>query len=123
MKHAVNMASLVLLAGCVSLYAQAPAASRAIGAVTAIDAAAQQITIKTDVGPEMKLTLKDDTSYMRVGLGEKDLKNAVKIALSDIAVGDRVLARGAGGQDNMSLTAASVVVMSKADIAKKHEGR
>jgi len=58
---------------------------------------------------------------MRVGLGEKDLKNAVKIALSDIAVGDRVLARGAGGQDNTSLTAASVVVMSKADIAKKHE--
>jgi co-chaperonin GroES (HSP10) len=89
--------------------------------VTAVDAGAGQITIKTDAGAAMKLTLKDNTSYMRVGLGEKDLKNATKIALSDIAVGDRVLARGVAGEDNASLAATSVVVMSKADIAKKHE--
>ena len=112
--------ALVLLGGCALLRAQAPASGRAIGAVTVIDAAAQQITIKTDAGAEMKLALKGNTSYMRVGLGEKDLKNAVKIALSDIAVGDRVLARGAAGQDT-SLTATSIVVMTKADIAKKHE--
>src|SRR6185503_934827 len=68
-----------------------------------------------------KIALKGNTSYLRVGLGEKDLKNAAKIALSDIAVGDRVLARGAAGEDNTSLAASSVVVMSKADIAKKHE--
>jgi hypothetical protein len=115
------LTALVLLGGCALLRAQAPASGRAIGAVTVIDAAAQQITVKTDAGAEMKLALKDNTSYMRVGLGEKDLKNAVKIALSDIAVGDRVLARGAAGQDNASLTATSIVVMTKADIAKKHE--
>jgi hypothetical protein len=89
--------------------------------VTAIDAGARQITIKTDTGADMKLILKDSTSYMRVGLGEKDLKNATKIALSDIAVGDRVLARGAAGEDSTSLAATSVVVMSKSDIARKHE--
>jgi hypothetical protein len=116
------LASLVLFAGCcVRLNAQAPASGRAIGAVTAIDTTAQQITIKSDAGVEMKLALKDNTSYMRVGLGEKDLKNAVKISLSDIAVGDRVLARGAAGPDNTSLAATSVVVMSKAELAKKHE--
>jgi hypothetical protein len=121
MNNAVYMATLVLLGGCACLQAQSPASGRAIGAVTVIDPAAQHITIKTDAGAEMKLALKDNTSYMRVGLGEKDLKNAVKIALSDIAVGDRVLARGAAGQDNTSLTATSIVVMTKADIAKKHE--
>jgi hypothetical protein len=121
MRNAVYLASLILLAGVALLDAQAPSASRAIGAVTAIDAAAQQITIKTDAGAEMKLNLKDNTSYMRVGLGEKDLKNAAKIALNDVAVGDRVLARGAAGTEGASLTVTSVVVMSKAELAKKHE--
>src|SRR5262245_44933677 len=112
MKNAMGLVALFLLGGSVCLRAQTPPATRAIGAVTAIDAAAQQITIKTDAGAEMKLALKENTSYMRVGLGEKDLKNAVKIALSDIGVGDRVLARGAAGQDNSSLAATSIVVMS-----------
>jgi len=51
----------------------------------------------------------------------KDLKNAAKIALGDLAVGDRVLARGKAGADAASLTATSIVVMTQADLAKKHE--
>src|SRR3954470_9780835 len=66
--------SLILLLTS-TLYPQSPPA-RAIGAVTAIDAPSGQITIKTDAGAEMKLTLKENTSFMKVGLGEKDLKNA-----------------------------------------------
>src|SRR6266567_63121 len=46
MKHAMYMAALVLLGGSVCLRAQAPASMRAVGAVTVIDAAAPQITIK-----------------------------------------------------------------------------
>ena len=122
MKSPMFVVSLILLAASVRpLAAQAPAAGRAIGAVTAIDAAAKQITIKTDAGAETKVALQDSTSYQRVPPGEKDLKNAAKIELSDLAVGDRVLARGKAGADAASLTATSIVVMTQADLAKKHE--
>ncbi len=121
MKSPILMVSLVLLVACLGpLAAQAPA-GRAIGAVTAIDAAAKQITIKTDAGAETKVALQESTSYQRVPPGEKDLKNAAKIALSDLAVGDRVLARGKAGADAASLAATSIVVMTQADLAKKHE--
>jgi Cu/Ag efflux protein CusF len=121
MKSPILMVSLLLLPACLCpLAAQAPT-GRAIGAVTAIDAAAKQITLKTDAGAETKIALQDSTSYQRVPPGEKDLKNAAKIALSDLAVGDRVLARGKAGADAASLTATSIVVMTQADLAKKHE--
>jgi len=121
MKSPILMVSLVLLVACLGpLAAQAPA-GRAIGAVTAIDVAAKQITIKTDAGAETKVALQESTSYQRVPPGEKDLKNAAKIALGDLAVGDRVLARGKAGADAASLTATSIVVMTQADLAKKHE--
>ena len=95
---------LLLLAACLRpAVAQAPAAGRAIGTVIAIDAAAKQITIKSDAGAETKVMLQDSTSYWRVPPGEKDLKNAAEISLSDLAVGDRVLARGKAGDGGARL--------------------
>jgi len=89
--------SLVLLVACLGpLAAQAPA-GRAIGAVTAIDVAAKQITIKTDAGAETKSRVGRKAPAISVCAREKDLKNAAKIALGDLAVGDRVLARGKAG--------------------------
>jgi Cu/Ag efflux protein CusF len=122
MKNASTILSLLLLAGgCVfQVEAQAPAADRAIGAVTTIDAGTRQMTIKTDAGAEVSVVLQERTNYLRVG-ADLNLKNAAKIALGDIAVGDRVAARGALSEDKKSLTATSIVVMTKADIAKKHE--
>jgi hypothetical protein len=117
MRNALSTLSLVLLAG--ALQAQAPApANRATGTVTVIDAAAKQIKIKTDAGEEVSVALQDRTNYLRVGA---DLKNPTKIAQADIAVGDRVVARGALSEDKKSLTASSVVVMAKEEVAKKHE--
>src|SRR5436190_7358396 len=100
--------------------AQTPGA-RAIGAVTSIDAASKQIVIKTDAGPDVKLALLESTTYLRVPPGEKDLKNAAKTSLAEIAVGDRVLARGPSSEDKGTITASAVIVMSKAELAKKHE--
>jgi hypothetical protein len=114
MKKTFIMLALLWIAGCAPFSsAQAPVNVRVIGAVTAMDAIAKQITIKTDSGVETKVALQDNTSYLRVPPGEKDLKNAAKIAISDIEVGDRVLARGD--------PATSIVVMTKSDLAKKHE--
>ncbi|MEO7653177.1 MAG: hypothetical protein ABIZ80_22185, partial [Bryobacteraceae bacterium] len=96
-------------------------AGRALGAVASVDAAARELTLKQDSGAMLKVALQDSTTYQRVAPGEKDLRNAVKIELSVIAAGDRVLARGALSEDKASLTATSIIVMSKSDIAKKHE--
>src|SRR5258708_4128105 len=82
-----------------SAAAQNPTATRAIGAVTALDSAAKQITIKTDAGTESKIAILESTSYLRVPPGEKDLKNAAKISLGEVSVGDRILARGSLGDD------------------------
>ena len=54
-----------------------------------------------------------------VSPGEKSLKNAAHIALTDIATGDRVLA--IGQTDQNALTAARVIVMSKTALAEKHQ--
>lgn len=92
-----------------------------IGEVTALDVAAKQIKVKADNGTIYTIALTDNTSYLRIPPGEKDLKNAAKIALTDVAMGDRLLARGVLTDETKSVAARTVVIMTKADLAKKHE--
>jgi Cu/Ag efflux protein CusF len=92
-----------------------------IGEVTTIDPAALRITVKTDAGASVNVTLNDKTSYMRLAPGEKTLKNAAKITLADVGVGDRVWARGKVSEDQKSVPALALIVMTKADIAQKQE--
>jgi Cu/Ag efflux protein CusF len=96
-------------------------ATGAIGEVKAIDTAAKQMTIKTDAGSSVTVLLSDKTAYMRLAPGEQKLTNAEKISMTDVAVGDRVWARGRVTEDHKSVPAAAVVVMTKADIARKQE--
>lgn len=92
--------------------------SRIVGEVTGIDPGARRITLKTDAGALTAVTVDDSTLYLRVPPGEKDLKKAAKIAFTDISVGDRVLARSRQGQSGPAL---SVLVMTKAELAQKHQ--
>jgi hypothetical protein len=96
-------------------------ANTVIGEVTAIDASANRLTVKTDAGQIVSVALSEKTVYMRVAPGEKTLANAVKIQLQDVGVGDRVLARGHVADDQKSVPALALVVMTKADLAEKHE--
>jgi hypothetical protein len=93
-------------------------ADRALGVVTKIDATARTFTVKPDAGAEISVTLDPKARFQRVAPGETDLKNAAAIQLTDISVGDRVIARGKPG-DNQTVAANLVVVMSQGDIAKK----
>jgi hypothetical protein len=93
---------------------------RAIGVVTAVDAARHEIALKPDSGGAITVKLTDGTVYLRVPPGEKDLKNASRIALADVGPGDRVYARGAMSQDGKSIEAVRVIVMTRADLARKH---
>lgn len=92
-----------------------------IGEVTSIDAPGKQIKVKADDGSEFTVTLEDTTSYLHIPPGEKDIKKATKIAFSDVTVGDRLLARGLLTAETKSVNARTIVVMTKADLAQKHE--
>lgn len=98
--------------------AAAPKIGRVIGEVTAKDAAS--LTVKADNGTVYKVTLQEKTLYLRVPPGEKDLKKAARITLADVGVGDRVLARGQVSEEEKSVPAVSIIVMTKEDLAKRH---
>jgi hypothetical protein len=93
----------------------------AIGEVKAIDPSSNQVIVKTDAGSVITVTVSDKTVYMRLAPGETTLANASKIAFADVSEGDRVWARGKVSEDLKSVPAAALIVMNKADIAKKQE--
>src|SRR5262245_15500064 len=95
--------------------------SRVIGEVTSIDPGSRHISIKTEAGHSVVVVLDDKTEYLRIPPGETSLDKAVKIALAEIGVGDKVYARGKVSDDQKSVPAQKVIVMSKADIQKMHE--
>ena len=127
--------ALVLVAGCVNIYGQTPQSSPTakqagdvnitpngvIGEVRSIDAAARQMVVKTDAGSLVTVNLSDKTAYKRLAPGEKTLTKATDITLSDVGQGDRVLARWRAGANIKTAPTPQVVVMSKADLAKKQE--
>ncbi len=97
-------------------------AGSTLGVVTKIDAQARQIVLKTDAGAEITIVMQPTASFRRVAPGETDLRNASTIAITDISAGDRVLARGKASDDQKSVAATLIVVMSKSDIANKQAG-
>jgi hypothetical protein len=112
-----------------ALIAQTPApqadpnitAKYAIGEIQSIDSAARQLSIKTDAGSMVTVSLSDKTTYKKLAPGEKSLTNATDVALTDLGVGDRVMARGNVAADQKSVPALMVIVMTKGDLAKRQE--
>src|ERR1700733_7092416 len=116
MKVWVGLVAVVLY--CVVCCAQAPPALKSVvGEITSIDGANKQIKLKGDDGVAYTVILGDATSFLRVAPGEKDLKKAAKIAFADVMVGDRALAL----EKDDTAPARAVVIMTKGDLAQKHE--
>jgi hypothetical protein len=97
------------------------AAKHAIGEIKSIDAAAKQLTIKTDAGSIVTVSLNDKTTYKKLAPGEQSLTNATDVTFADLAEGDRVMARGTVSEDRKTVPAVQVIVMTKGDLAKKAE--
>ena len=97
------------------------AAKHAIGEIKSIDAAAKQLTIQTDAGSTVTVSLSDKTTYKKLAPGEQSLTNATDVTFADLAAGDRVMARGTVSEDRKSVPALMVIVMTKGDLAKKAE--
>jgi hypothetical protein len=95
--------------------------TRVFGKITEINAPAGQITVKTDAGSVVTVALSAKTTYERMPVGETDRSKAIKIGLTDIAVGDGVYARGYVAADRKSVPAQQVIVVSQSEIAKKQD--
>jgi hypothetical protein len=108
---------VILLLSAAVLFAQ-PAYAKAVGTVKSISG--NTIVLTTDAGTDASVTLSDSTRLVRISPGQTDLKSATPIQLSDVQVGDRVLALGPDGEGS-STAASMVVVMKKTDIAGKQQ--
>jgi transcription antitermination factor NusG len=101
--------------------AQTPApaaATRVTGTVTAVNAAAKQISVKTDKGDAVILNTTDKAFLLRMPPGETDAKKAAKIGLGDVSAGDRLVASGQMSSDQKAMEARTVIIMTKSDVAE-----
>ena len=97
----------------------APKRARVVGAVKSIDG--NVVTLTTDAGSEVKITIQPATRVLRMAPGQTDLKSAATISFSDLQVGDRLLAGGTASDDGKSVMASTAVVMKKSDVAEKQQ--
>ena len=89
----------------------------ALGTIKSISG--NSLVLTSDAGVEMNVDVRDSTKIVRITPGQKDLKDAQTIALTDLQVGDRILVRGKAADDNKTFSATSIIAMKKADIAEK----
>jgi Domain of unknown function (DUF5666) len=102
--------------------AQTPEAQGAIvqkiGAIKTIQDTS--IQMNTDSGEQVSLEVSATARIVRIAPGEKDIKNAVPSQLSELKVGDRILARGHIADQSGKILASSIVVMKLEDV-KTHQ--
>jgi hypothetical protein len=86
-----------------------------LGTVQAVSG--NTITVKSDAGVAMQVTVQDGARLLRVEPGQRTLAGASPFSLSDLQVGDRVMARGS--MNAQELAATLLVAIKGADIAQK----
>ena len=99
--------------------ASSSASSRHLGAIKSINGTA--ITLAPDSGPDVIVMVQPATRLLRIAPGQKDLKSAAPIQLQDLQIGDRILVGGKPSDDNASVLATTIVVMTHSDIAALHQ--
>ncbi len=96
-----------------------PAVARRLGTIKTINGNA--ITLTPDSGPEIAVTVQPNARLLRIAPGEKDLKNATPIQLSDLQVGDHVRVRGQASADASSIAALEIIVIPASVVAAVSE--
>ena len=107
------LSALALAFSC----AAQPAATSMVGTVAGFGTGTPSIVVKADNGQSVAARLTPDTIAQRIVPGEKDLKKAVSVQVSDVAIGDRVLLT----MDGEAGGALRIIVMSATDISKRNE--
>ena len=125
MARRLKVTALVLLFAFIAqgTHAQSPAntQTRVLGEVLKIDPNTKQLILKTTEGAQVTVECDDKTVYRRVPPGEKTLDKATPINLTDISVGDRVIARGNTTTGTNALSARGVIVIDREEIAEKKQ--
>src|SRR4051794_40021785 len=85
--------------------------------VASVDAPGSKLSLKSDKGADVTVTTTGRTLFLRMPPGETDPKKGSKIALTDVAAGDRAVIVAPQGSDPTALAATAVLVMSKSDVA------
>ena len=88
-----------------------------VGTVSLFKAETAEIEIKPDNGAPVAMKVTADTMAQKVAPGVTDLKKAESIQITDVALGDRVLATPEPGTNNLR----RIVVMQATEILKKNE--
>jgi hypothetical protein len=101
--------------------ASAGGQSRVLGEVVAIDLVAKRLTLKTTSGEQVVIECDEKTVYKRVPPGETTLDKAITISLTDITVGDRVVARGSVSGESKVMLTRGLVVISQNELTQKKE--
>jgi transcription antitermination factor NusG len=122
MKYPATIFALTaLLFSAASAQTPAPAHLQITGTVTTVNASANEVSVKSDKGETIALTLTAHSFVFRLPPGETDPKKAVKIVIGDLAAGDRVAATYQPSSDQKTMEARTLMVMSKADVAEIHQ--
>jgi len=95
--------------------------TQVVGKVTEINASAGQITIKTAAGSVVVASVNEKTTYQRMPPGETDKTKAEQTSLTEITVGDGLVARGYVATDQKSVPAQQIFVVSQSEIAKNNQ--
>ena len=114
------IAGLLPIAG-MAQDAAAPAAKPVTFLGTVQTLSGKTLTVKSDAGATMQVTVEDNARLLRIEPGQKSLAGASPFSLPDLQAGDRVMARGSAGADGKSLAATMLVAIKGADIAQKQE--
>ena len=101
--------------------AAAPAAKPVTFLGTVQTLSGNTLTVKSDAGATMQVTVEENARLLRIEPGQKTLAGASPFSLADLQAGDRVMARGSANADGKSLAATMLVAIKGADIAQKQE--
>ncbi|HYA16936.1 MAG TPA: hypothetical protein VEF06_05690, partial [Bryobacteraceae bacterium] len=102
-------------------YAQTPSPYVSVlGTVTSIDAAGHVVGVKSDKSGDTTVKFDDKTSFRVVPPGETNVAKATPGKLTDVSVGDRVLAR-VRTENPTGLPANALYITKQAAIAQRNE--
>jgi len=120
----ILISSFLLVCWASAALAQTPdpaiKSTQVVGKVSEINASAGQITIKTAAGSVVVASVSEKTTYQRMPPGETDRTKAEQTSLTEITVGDGLVARGFVAADQKSVPAQQIFVVSQSEIAKKN---
>ncbi len=89
-----------------------------LGSITSFKAEDAVVVVKPDNTDAVSVKLTPETIFQRVAPGERDLKKATAMNMTDMALGDRVLVTFKPGT---TADATRILVMSATDISKRNE--